>query len=170
MFTTSTITDRAYASKRDNVTLEEKLLSSPAIAVVAGVSAERGLEAFFLQPRSIDSDAFIQYLLTLLQHSPSSEFALFVDNCRVHHSIKVGEFMKDNKILAIFNVPYGPEFNPIERVWSRIKTSFKKERLSEILEGNSPDYTKLVRRSMLSCSNETICSICRKTMRSKLDS
>ena len=91
-------------------------------------------------------------MLTLLEHSPSSEFALFLDNCRVHHSIKAGEFMKENKILAIFNVPYGPEYNPIERVWSRIKASFKKERLGQVLEGKSPDYKKLVRQAMQSCS------------------
>jgi hypothetical protein len=71
------------------VTLEEKLTSSPAMAVVAGVSGANGLEAFHQQPYSIDSDAFIQYLLTLLQHSKPADFVLFMDNCRVHHSKKV---------------------------------------------------------------------------------
>jgi hypothetical protein len=41
------------------VKLEEKLTSSPAMAVVAGVSGANGLEAFHQQPYSIDSDAFI---------------------------------------------------------------------------------------------------------------
>jgi hypothetical protein len=59
MFTTSTLQDRAYSGKGENIALEEKLVSSPAIAVVAGVSAEKGLEAFYMQSRSIDSDAFI---------------------------------------------------------------------------------------------------------------
>ena len=38
--------------------IEEKLVSSPALAVV-GVSAEGSLEGFYMQPKSIDSDAFI---------------------------------------------------------------------------------------------------------------
>ncbi len=59
MFTTATLTDRGYAAKGHNVSLEEKLVSSPAIAVVAGVSAEKGLEGYYLQRKSIDSDAFI---------------------------------------------------------------------------------------------------------------
>ena len=53
VFTTATLPDRAYAAKKD------KLCSSPAVAVVAGVSAERGLEAHYLHTKSIDSDSFI---------------------------------------------------------------------------------------------------------------
>jgi hypothetical protein len=59
MFTTATLPTKAYAPKSLNVTLEESLLTSPSIAVVAGVSAQGGMEAFYMQKRSIDSDAFI---------------------------------------------------------------------------------------------------------------
>jgi hypothetical protein len=79
-----------YAARGENVVIEEKLTSSPAYAVVAGVSAEGGLEGFYMQPKSIDSDAFIQYLTHLTTHQDPSTFTLFMVNCRVHHSIKVG--------------------------------------------------------------------------------
>ena len=59
VFTTATLLDRAYAPKKHNVHIEEQLASSPAVAVVGGVSAEFGLEGYFIQARSIDSDAFI---------------------------------------------------------------------------------------------------------------
>jgi transposase len=39
----------------------------------------------------------------------------------VHHSIKAQAFIRENNIDVIFNVPYGPEYNPIERVWAQIK-------------------------------------------------
>ena len=45
VFTTATLPDRAYAARKDNVNLEEKLTSSPAMAVVAGVSGQNGLES-----------------------------------------------------------------------------------------------------------------------------
>ena len=45
----------------------------------------------------------------LLDSSKPSEFAIFLDNCRVHHSKKVDEFLKENKIEVIYNIPYGPE-------------------------------------------------------------
>jgi hypothetical protein len=59
MFTTATLPTKAYAPKSLNVTLEESLVSSPLISVVAGVSSEGGLEAFYTHRRSIDSDGFI---------------------------------------------------------------------------------------------------------------
>ena len=59
VFTTATLLDRAYASKKHNVSIKEKLASSPAVAVVAGVSAEVGLEGYYIHPKSIDSDSFI---------------------------------------------------------------------------------------------------------------
>jgi hypothetical protein len=59
MFTTATLPSLGFSSKLQNVVLEDKLTSSPALAIVAGVSAERGLEAHHIQPKSIDSDAFI---------------------------------------------------------------------------------------------------------------
>ncbi len=136
------------------------------MAVVAGVSAERGLEAFYLQNRSIDSQAFIQYLLSILTHSKPSEFVIFLDNCRVHHSLKVKDFLKQHGIWAIYNIAYGPEYNPIERVWAQLKMGFKKQRLAQILNGQTPPYEKLIRNIMLSFPKEKIMSICSGTMSS----
>ena len=104
VFTTATLLDRAYAPKKHNVNIEEKLASSPAVAVVAGVSAEIGLEGYFIQARSIDSDAFIQFVLTVLERSKPETFVLFLDNCRVHHRKKVTQFLLENRIDVIFNV------------------------------------------------------------------
>ena len=46
MFTTATLPDRGYAQMGDNVSIEEKLVSTPAVAVVAGISSKNGLVAF----------------------------------------------------------------------------------------------------------------------------
>ena len=48
MFTTTTMLSKAYAGKNRNVHIEDKLASSPALAVVAGVSQERGLESHYI--------------------------------------------------------------------------------------------------------------------------
>ena len=168
VFTTATLPDRAYSAKKDSVSLEEKLVSSPAVAVVAGVSVEVGLEAYHLQARSIDSDAFIQFVLTVLERSKPETFVLFLDNCRVHHSKKVSQFLLENRIDVIYNVTYGPQYNPIERVWSQIKLLFKKEKMGHILEGRAPNYEKMIRQIMDTYPGEKISSICAGTMRSQM--
>ena len=55
---------------------------------------------------------------------------------RVHHSRKVKEFMLENDILAIFNTPYSPELNPIEQLWSLVKSEFKKEKLKLLINSD----------------------------------
>ena len=59
-----------------------------------------------------------------------------MDNMRVHHSRKVKEFMLENDILAIFNTPYSPELNPIEQLWSLVKSEFKKEKLKLLINSD----------------------------------
>ena len=46
-------------------------------------------------------------------------------------------------------VAYGPEYNPIERVWTQIKLLFKQQRTEAIIQGRSPDFEKLLREIML---------------------
>jgi transposase len=168
VFTTATLLDKAYAPKKHNVNIEEKLASSPAVAVVAGVSAEIGLEGYFIQARSIDSDAFIQFVLTVLERSKPETFVLFLDNCRVHHSKKITQFLLENRIEVIFNVAYAPQYNPIERVWAQIKYLFKKEKMTHILEGRYPNYEKMIRQIMDAYPAEKISSICKGTVRSQM--
>ena len=168
VFTTATLPNRAYSAKKHNVHIEEKLTSSPAVAVVAGVSVEGGLEGYHIQARSIDSDAFIQFVLTVLERSKPETFVLFLDNCRVHHSKKVSQFLLENRIDVIYNVTYGPQYNPIERVWSQIKLLFKKQKMANILEGRASNYEKMIRETMDTYPGEKISSICKGTMRSQM--
>ena len=168
VFTTATLPNRAYSAKKHNVHIEEKLASSPAVAVVAGVSVEGGLEGYHIQARSIDSDAFIQFVLTVLERSKPETFVLFLDNCRVHHSKKVSQFLLENRIDVIYNVTYGPQYNPIERVWSQIKLLFKKQKMANILEGRASNYEKMIREAMDTYPGEKISSICKGTMRSQM--
>ena len=52
-----------------------------------------------------------------------------MDNARIHHAILVKEYMENenkynNKI--IYNIPYNPETNPIELIFSNVKRYFRK--------------------------------------------
>ena len=54
-----------------------------------------------------------------------------LDNGKFHHSSSLK--IPDN-ILLIFQPPYSPELNPIERIWSHIKQELSWE-ISENLDG-----------------------------------
>ncbi len=111
------------------------------------------LEAFHVQCKSIKSDAFIQLLTSLIAHSKATSFVVFMDNCRVHHSKKVEQFMLEQKFSSIFNIPYGPEFNLIESVLAQFKMGYMKERLEH--PARRPTiYEKVIRRILVSFSKE----------------
>jgi transposase len=98
----------AYSAKGTNVCVAEVASSVQALAVVAGISLDKGLETFHIEPRSINSQSFISFLNSLLEINSGQAIALFLDNCTVHHSKLVSSFVKENDINLIFNVPYSP--------------------------------------------------------------
>jgi len=53
--------------------------------------------------------------------------AFFIDNASWHKTQAVQEFCQNNKITLLFLPPYSPEYNPIERVWSFLKSKFKQK-------------------------------------------
>ena len=104
----------------------------------------------------------------MLERNKPETFVLFLDNCRVHHSIKVKAFLLENRVDVIYNVAYAPQYNPIERVLAQIKLLFKKEKMGQILEGRYPKYDKIIRQIMNTYPSEKISSICSGTIKSQM--
>lgn len=48
-----------------------------------------------------------------------------MDNARIHTSKIFKEYVKNSKINVIYNVPYNPESNPIENIFSGVKIKYK---------------------------------------------
>jgi transposase len=72
---------------------------------------------------SAKSDTFLQFIKDI----PNiKDKYLFLDNACIHHSKIVSKYVKDNNINLLFNVPYSPEFNPIEIMFSKLKSLVKK--------------------------------------------
>ena len=140
MFTYALLPRLAYSRRRTNVQLSEKMVHAPALAVVAAVSREVGLVAWHICDRSINSETFIEFIGKVALATPCQNAVLFLDNCRVHHSKKVKGHLKDVDLTTIFNVPYSPQYNPIERVWAMVKMQYKKMKLRALQGGVKIDY------------------------------
>ena len=72
------------------------------------------------------------------------EFAIFMDNMKVHKSKQTFEVCKALKVQRIFNVPYSPDFNGIEAYFSLVKGHYKKMILQKMIKGIRPDSQSLV--------------------------
>ena len=69
-----------------------------------------------------------------------------MDNMRTHHSKAVKKVIEELKINVIFLPPYSPDFNPIEKMWSKIKSVLRKLKiraLSDLKSGVHIAFSKI---------------------------
>ena len=75
---------------------------------------------------------FKQYLQELRDLNGKEKIALFMDNLAAHKSEKSKTEMALLGFRCIFNVPYSPEYNPIEFVFSKVKQKFRSLRARKL--------------------------------------
>jgi transposase len=69
-----------------------------------------------------------------------------LDNARIHHSKIVKEYMKVSTNKLLFNVPYSPEYNPIEMIFSKIKSIVRKKSNNEIIRKLLNNIRKAIKK------------------------
>lgn len=79
-------------------------------------------ESFFWQFSHVDTRCYQQYLEEFSQAFPDSLNLLQVDNGRFHTS---KDLVVPENIILLFQPPYCPELNPIERLWEELKKGLK---------------------------------------------
>ena len=89
-------------------------------SVVSAISADKIINVNIVKG-SINSVTFIEFIKSVVNKIKNNKI-LFMDNARIHHSKLFTSYAKtiNNKIL--YNVPYCSELNPIEMVFSKVKS------------------------------------------------
>lgn len=85
----------------------------------------------------MNTQFFVEYLRHLSLLMKGDPFVIFMDNLSVHKSGETRAAMAELNINYIFNVPYSPQFNPIERSFSVVKNHYKRARLNAMRNGNT---------------------------------
>ena len=71
-------------------------------------------------------DRFVDYLEKTLIPTLNKGDIVIMDNLRSHHIKKVAEVLEKAEIKFLYLPPYSPDFNPIEKMWSKIKSILRK--------------------------------------------
>lgn len=79
-------------------------------------------EAFFLQFSHVDTLCYQRFLDEFSKAYPDSLNILQVDNGRFH---KGKDLIVPENVILLFQPPYSPELNPIERLWEFLKADLK---------------------------------------------
>ena len=100
--------------------------------------------------KSTNKEVFKEFLNELLPKLPKNEYIL-LDNARIHHAKIVKKLIEDSGYEFIYNAPYCPEFNPIEKVFSKVKmlVRMKNNREPKILKRNILSALDKVKRKDL---------------------
>jgi transposase len=85
---------------------------------VYGAVAPATGEHFFLELPYLNADMFQLFLEAFAQAFPNSLNILLLDNSGAHTAQRL---MWPANVCAVWLPPYGPELNPIERVWRDLK-------------------------------------------------
>lgn len=75
---------------------------------------------------TLNKELFAQYIRTQLAPTFSSEHILLLDNSSVHKSKLVITTLDECGIKYLFLPPYSPDLNPIELLWTYVKSVLKK--------------------------------------------
>ena len=113
---------RAWLAKGMGITLAETRGKS--ITIIGAISEDRGLVHYDLIVGSNNAETFSKFLLALKSKCPAPAVVV-LDNLAVHKAKDVVAIY-DRRFKELLLPPYSCTLNPIERLWSRIKTEWRK--------------------------------------------
>ena len=96
----------------------------------------------------VKSDDFLEFMKELYDVIPDGS-CILMDNAAIHKTQTVKEFINQNKEnKVIYLPPYTPEFNPIELVWSVLKSDLRAYNLKENERANLVPLCKQIYYTM----------------------
>ena len=144
MFTRATLRAEEWCRLKANFNVDVDSLKEPTLALLSAISKERGLEHFKVFEKSVNVAKFKTFLQELREKNGDDKLCVFMDNLSAHTSKKTLAEMKRLDIRHVFNVPYSPQYNPIELSFAKVKQRFKTLRLQKLLGQRQDDHHALV--------------------------
>lgn len=92
---------------------------------IVGAVALDGVRALSAYEGGTTNEAFRTFVTNALVPSLHPNDIVIMDNLRAHHAEDIQGLINACGAQVLFLPPYSPEFNPIERAWSKMKTFFR---------------------------------------------
>ena len=71
-------------------------------------------------------EKFLQYVRETLTPELRPEDIVVIDNLSAHHAPQIAEMIHQTGAHPLYLPPYSPDFNPIEKLWSKMKVYLRK--------------------------------------------
>lgn len=116
-------------SASGNRCVDKAPLNTPKNTTILSSIRLNGQTAYTTYQVGTNKDKFIDYLKNVLVLTLHDGDIVIMDNMRTHHAKAVREVIDNLKINVIYLPPYSPDFNPIEKMWSKIKSILRKMKI-----------------------------------------
>ena len=156
MFTRKTVADTEWSRPKENMAVDVKHLEEPTLALLCGISKEKGVEHFRVFENSVNIDKFIEYIDFLRATNRDDKIALFMDNLSAHTAERSKEAMRERGFRWIYCVPYQPIWNPIELTFSMVKRNFKTLRARKLMGLIQDGHESLVKQAVQTVKKKDI--------------
>ena len=117
---------RAWKSQR---AVDKTPLNTPCNTTVLSSIRLNGACAYTVYQGGTTAERFAEYLKTKLLPTLSKEDIIVMDNMRSHHAKIVTELLDKAGISYMYLPPYSPDLNPIEKMWSKMKSILRKRKI-----------------------------------------
>lgn len=158
-FTKLTFKNREWSGKNTNLTVDQKEIYTGYRSVIVAMTEEQGLIYSLVCAKAIDGETFIEFLHGLRRKIRQRPLAIFMDQLRVHKARIVMPSYDNLNIKPVFNIGYSPEFNPIEAVFSKVKSKYSRSRLNCLVNKIGFNSDREIRLALESVTQEH-CSAC----------
>lgn len=106
------------------------------VLTVLGAMSLRGILAAMTIESATDGDVFLAYVEQVLCPKLQPGDVVVMDNLSAHKIKGVRDLIESTGAELLYLPPYSPDFNPIEKAWSKLKQWLRsaKARTAEALE------------------------------------
>lgn len=103
-------------------------LNTPGSTTILSSIRRNGETSYTTYSGGTTGDKFVRYLKNTLIPTLHDGDIIVMDNMRSHHVKEVSETINDSgkDLTLLYLPPYSPDFNPIEMMWSKIKSILRR--------------------------------------------
>lgn len=123
--------DYGRAEGANRVVVPEPKNLGKNITLIAGISLA-GVVAAMYCVCNFDGDGFEAFVEKFLLPELEPEQILVMDNVNFHKNESIIEKIESMGVRVVFLPQYSPELNPIENMWSKLKTYLKKKKVKTL--------------------------------------
>lgn len=104
-------------------------VNTPASTTVVCAMTADGPLAWDMWSGGTTKDRFAAYVRNELAPSLAPGSIVIMDNLTAHHSREVQDILHEHGVEVLYLPPYSPDLNPVEELWSKMKTILRKWRI-----------------------------------------